>query len=87
MAPKYTKPEAPIPVYWPNGEAYEDAKAPADAPTAPEMSWKDFFTDMKLQQVIKMALNNNRDLRIAALNVERGARNVRHPEGRTLSSH
>lgn len=71
MAPKYTKPEAPIPVYWPNGEAYEEVKTPADAPTAPEMNWKDFFTDMKLQQVIEMALNNNRDLRIAALNVER----------------
>lgn len=71
MAPKYTKPEAPIPAYWPDGAAYKEAKAPADAPAAYELSWREFFTDAKLQQVIETALKNNRDLRIAALNVER----------------
>ena len=71
MAPKYSKPEAPIPASWPSGDAYKEAKAPADAPTAPDLNWKEFITDRKLQQVIEMALNNNRDLRIAALNVER----------------
>ena len=81
LAPKYNKPEAPIPAHWPSGAAYNEMnypaasrgaiKAPADAPTASELSWKKFFTDEKLQQVIEMALYNNRDLRIAALNVER----------------
>jgi multidrug efflux system outer membrane protein len=33
--------------------------------------WRDFFTDQKLQAIIRTALNNNRDLRLAALNVER----------------
>ncbi|MCI5132995.1 MAG: efflux transporter outer membrane subunit, partial [Candidatus Electrothrix sp. EH2] len=32
---------------------------------------KKFFTDIKLRKVISKALNNNRDLRVAALNVER----------------
>jgi multidrug efflux system outer membrane protein len=34
------------------------------------LGWQDFFTDEKLQRVIAAALTNNRDLRVAALNVE-----------------
>ncbi len=71
LAPKYTKPEAPIPAVWPSGAAYKDTSAAADAPSASELRWQDFFIDAKLQQIIEMALNNNRDLRLAALNVER----------------
>ncbi len=36
-----------------------------------QLTWREFFTDEKLQQVIGTALTNNRDLRVAALNVER----------------
>jgi multidrug efflux system outer membrane protein len=35
------------------------------------VKWQEFFTDRRLQSVIELALNNNRDLRIAALNVEK----------------
>lgn len=70
LAPKYTQPKAPIPDKWPQGEAYKGAKAPSGAPIAPKLGWKGFFTDPKLQKVIQMALNNNRDLKLAALNVE-----------------
>lgn len=70
LAPKYTKPEAPIPAVWPSGAAYKDTSAAADAPSASEVRWQDFFIDAKLQQIIEMALNNNRDLRLAALNVD-----------------
>jgi multidrug efflux system outer membrane protein len=70
MAPKYTRPEAPVPAVWPSGTAYNETKGVAGAPTAPELRWQKFFTDTKLQQIIEMALNNNRDLRLAALNVE-----------------
>jgi multidrug efflux system outer membrane protein len=35
------------------------------------MKWREFFTDQRLQSVIELALANNRDLRIAALNIER----------------
>jgi outer membrane protein, multidrug efflux system len=36
-----------------------------------EQGYKDFFVDQRLIQVIDMALENNRDLRTAALNIER----------------
>jgi multidrug efflux system outer membrane protein len=35
------------------------------------LSWREFITDERLQKIIGIALNNNRDLRLAALNVER----------------
>jgi len=71
LAPKYQQPQAPIPAQWPQGEAYKDTEAISGAPTAQELSWQEFFTDRKLQKIIETALNNNRDLRMAALNVER----------------
>jgi multidrug efflux system outer membrane protein len=40
------------------------------APLATDLTWRKFFTDEKLQQVISAALTNNRDLRVAVLNVE-----------------
>jgi multidrug efflux system outer membrane protein len=71
LAPKYTQPAAPVPADWPTGEAYKETKAAAGTPAALELKWREFFTDAKLQQIIGTALNNNRDLRLAALNVER----------------
>ncbi len=67
LAPKYTRPTAPVPSAWPTGPAYESSTAPA----ATDLKWQEFITDPKLQQVVSLALTNNRDLRIAALNVER----------------
>jgi len=71
LTPQYTRPEAPIPADWPTGAAYKGAGAVLDAPAADELKWQEFFTDERLQQIIHMALNNNRDLRLAALNAER----------------
>ncbi len=71
LAPEYTQPEAPIPTQWPQGAAYKGTKAMAGAPTVPALKWEDFFADKRLQEIIVMALNNNLDLRLAALNVER----------------
>jgi len=71
MAPKYTRPQAPIPTDWPNGSAYQNSQSSQSASIAADLRWQEFFTDPKLQQVIETALNNNRDLRLAALNVER----------------
>lgn len=71
LAPEYTRPKAPIPVNWPSGAAYKETKTAPAAPAASELNWQEFFTDERLKKVIETALNNNRDLRIAALNVER----------------
>lgn len=67
--PAYQRPVPPAPKAWP-----EHAAAESSAPGAPEaanVKWQEFFTDRGLQSVIELALANNRDLRVAALNVEK----------------
>ncbi len=71
LTPDYTRPQAPVSADWPTGAAYKETKALPGTPTATEIQWREFFGDERLQQIIDMALNNNRDLRLAALNVER----------------
>jgi len=71
LAPKYQQPQEPIPAQWPQGEAYRDIPAISGIPTAQELKWQEFFIDKKLQEIIEIALSNNRDLRLTALNVER----------------
>jgi multidrug efflux system outer membrane protein len=73
LAPKYTRPDAPVPSKWPTGAAYFYVENADDESTSPAstLSWREFITDERMQKVIEMALNNNRDLRIAALNLER----------------
>ncbi|MGD0017533.1 MAG: efflux transporter outer membrane subunit [Verrucomicrobiia bacterium] len=70
LAPNYTRPKAPVPVDWPKGAAYQETLSATNATDVQHLGWREFFTDEKLQQVIGTALTNNRDLRIAALNVE-----------------
>ena len=76
LAPRYERPAAPVPADWPQGAAY-GASAPASAPAgaaahpADELGWQDVFVDAPLRGVIELALANNRDLRVAALNIER----------------
>jgi outer membrane protein, multidrug efflux system len=71
MVPTYTRPTSPVPAEWPKGAAYKEDKAAPEAQKVMEQAWQTYFTDGQLQKVITMALENNRDLRIAALNVER----------------
>lgn len=71
LAPKYTRPEAPVPASWPSGPAYDNAQAAPGAQAAADLRWREFIADERLQSVIEAALKNNRDLRMAALNVER----------------
>ncbi|HRO81664.1 MAG TPA: efflux transporter outer membrane subunit, partial [Alicycliphilus denitrificans] len=64
--PKYERPAAPVP------EAFALAgnDVPATARAAADIDWKEYFTDPRLQRLIGIALGNNRDLRVAMLNVE-----------------
>jgi len=66
MAPDYQRPALPVPDRF----AVADAGPAAAVPTR-EIGWREFFTDPKLRDVIDAALGSNRDLRIAALNIER----------------
>ncbi len=71
MIPEYTRPEAPVPADWPSGPAYKATPSTPGASLAADLQWREFFADERLQKIIETALNNNRDLRLAALNVER----------------
>src|SRR5512136_2782408 len=68
LAPQYTRPQAPVPAQWPSGPAYQEA---GTGKSAAEVKWEDFFQSEPLRTVIGMALANNRDLRVAVLNIER----------------
>jgi len=67
LAPKYTRPEAPVPSNWPEGPAYK----PTAGTAASQIKWQDFIQNDQVRKVIELALANNRDLRISALNIER----------------
>lgn len=71
MAPKYARPAAPVPAAWPSGEAYAPAEARDGGASAADLPWDDFFANEPLRKVIVLALSNNRDLKAAALAVER----------------
>jgi len=71
MAPQYTQPAAPVPASWPSGPAYGDATDTPSAPAAVEIPWQEFIVDEKLHKLIALALENNRDLQVAVLNIER----------------
>ena len=66
---QYVRPELPVPASWP-----ESSKAEAGAkgaPAAADLKWREFFPDQRLQSVIELALANNRDLRVATLNIQK----------------
>lgn len=96
MADPYQRPAAPVSDQWPTGPAYRTstgegaattatpaAAAPAATTPAADIAWRDFYVDPKLSRVIELALANNRDLRVAALNIER-ARGLYQIQGADL---
>lgn len=62
--PRYERPASPVSASWLSGAD------PADAKDAVTLGWSDFFQSPELRQLINKGLANNRDLRIAALNIE-----------------
>ncbi len=72
MIPKYTRPAMPVPAKWPSGPAYKksEVKPAGKVFSVASIKWQDFFVNGQLRKLIELALENNRDLRIAALNIE-----------------
>ena len=85
LTPEYQRPVAPVPTSWPteggvmrsamypNGAGYATKKEPAgDSATGALIStdWRAFFPDSRLQGLIAVALEHNRDLRIAVARVD-----------------
>ncbi|MBV4477084.1 efflux transporter outer membrane subunit [Pseudomonas botevensis] len=66
LIPEYQQPPSPNPAHYPQGPAY----ATQPPPMLANDDWRSVFNDPVLQQLIESALVNNRDLRVAALNVE-----------------
>jgi multidrug efflux system outer membrane protein len=79
MAPRYVRPTAPVPA---TAQSAEQASAAHIA----ELGWRDFFSDARLQALIGLALENNRDLRIAVLNVEQSRARYRIQRSELLPS-
>ncbi|MGE0827892.1 MAG: efflux transporter outer membrane subunit [Hyphomonadaceae bacterium] len=78
LEPHYERPGLPVPNQWPDSAA----TLPAGSTALPE--WRAFFTDQKLQTLIGMALEENRDLRVAALNIERARSQYRIQRAQSL---
>lgn len=66
MVPHLDRPAAPVPAGWPAGDAYLRNNEAA----LPHVDYRDIFLDPRLRQVIDAALANNRDLRVAAANID-----------------
>ena len=69
LEPTYERPAAPVAASFPSGPAYKSTPAGATLP-AGDVGWRDFLRDARLQRLVAIALANNRDLRVAMLNVE-----------------
>lgn len=62
LAPNYQQPASPVAEQWNTVDVQHSAVVLPD--------WREFFQDQQLQSLIETALHNNRDMRIAALNVD-----------------
>lgn len=79
MAPRYERPEAPVAEKLP----YTEEGA---VDTGGLLSWREVFPDPKLQSLIELAIDNNRDLAVATLNVERARALYRVQRSESLPS-
>jgi outer membrane protein, multidrug efflux system len=71
LQPIYHRPAAPVEATFPSGEAYKYPDSGPGSTTLPagDIGWRDFLADPRLQRIVEIALKNNRDLRVAVLNV------------------
>ena len=67
LEPAYVRPTAPVTTEWP---AASSAPQSGEQPHTADIGWRSMFRSSKLQRIIEASLANNRDLRIATLNIE-----------------
>ena len=72
LAPTYVRPTAPVTTEWPVASTAQES---GEQPRTSDIGWRSMFRSPKLQSLIEESLANNRDLRIATLNIE-AARNT-----------
>jgi multidrug efflux system outer membrane protein len=74
LEPRYRAPALPVPDQWPMPAT--TSERPGVNVAARDIGWRDFFLDTRLEQLIDLALANNRDLRVAVLNIEQARAKV-----------
>ncbi|MEV4783014.1 efflux transporter outer membrane subunit [Burkholderia sp. LMU1-1-1.1] len=62
LVPPLERPAAPLPARYDDGVV--------EAANGADLGWRQMFADARLRRLIELSLENNRDLRIATLNVE-----------------
>ena len=67
LAPRYERPAAPVAAGFPDMQAHANVAA---LPAAADTEWQRYFGDERLKRLIAIALQNNRDLRVAVLGIE-----------------
>ncbi|MDL2209340.1 efflux transporter outer membrane subunit [Desulfovibrio sp. OttesenSCG-928-O18] len=70
LAPRYERPELPVEGAWPESARMTDEERDA-ADAAANRPWRTFFQDPVIVTLVETALANNRDLRVAMLNIEK----------------
>lgn len=70
LAPDYARPAMPVPAAMDGTTATQNKELAVP-------KWQDLITDERLRKVIQLALDNNRDLRIAALDVAKARASYR----------
>lgn len=72
LIPKYERPALPVPVVYPAAKGADPSPQPTSPaiPLASDIGWRSFFVDDRLRALVALALENNRDLRVAVLDIE-----------------
>jgi multidrug efflux system outer membrane protein len=85
MMPHYRRPDLPVSPSWPQDAQPPTQSGPQPVPAA-EIGWNEFFIDPRLRRLIEIALRDNRNLRIAVLNVAASEAQYRIQRGALLPS-
>ena len=70
LAPRYERPDLPVSAVWPESARISDEERDT-ADAAANRSWHTFFNDPAIIVLIDTAIANNRDLRMALINIEK----------------
>jgi outer membrane protein, multidrug efflux system len=68
LAPNYQQPAAPVAQTWPEQTGQNNSSQPTNA--VADIGWREFFRTRVCNSSSGLRLTNNRDLRVAVLNVE-----------------
>ncbi len=70
LTPVYQRPELAVPAQLSAASGAASGATDGQAKAVADVPWRSYFTDARLQGLIQLALDNNRDLRVSVLNIE-----------------